>query len=384
MPTGPPSRPPPGVMDPSLRLDACALGPIYLSVGIAKAARWRQPSSGWFAQAGTHLREYPSMLTTPTPVPSTETRNMPWDADALVFPPWGRGLRLPSAPRRAISNGLGLFDAHNPWRSAAVSVTRSLVRAGAGRGWQWIGVRDRMDPEWWMAMCTSVAEPVVGPVGCAALARRSDRFDVLLMDRDGIPIAFLKFGGSVGSEERARTELEVLEHLAGEPLRTFHVPQVLATGSFEGQAYRLFEPLPDGVHTRPVPDASRIASVVDEFRLRLAGLDRPSTVPAHYVPGHGDFTPRNLRLTPDEDLWLFDWEYCRWMPPLADELRYWTSHHAFRIAQRPQASARRIVGILRDRGTGDDIREAVAWPEFNRPAEEAIRRAVGQLVDRSP
>jgi hypothetical protein len=305
---------------------------------------------------------------------------MPWSSGALAFPPWGQGLRLPAAPRRAICNGLGLFDAHSPWRSAVVRVTRGLVGAGASRAWQWLGAREAMDPDWWTALCATVVEPVVGAVGSAALARRSDRFDVLLMDAEGVPTAFLKLGWSSATEARIQREVEVLEHFLGHPPRTFRVPRVLASGEFEGQRYRLFEPLPDGAHARPSPDADRIARVVDDFRASLAELDKPGETPAHYVPGHGDFTHRNLRMAPDGQLWLFDWEYCEWMPPLADELRYWAAHYAFRIAQRPQASARRILEILRDRGTVADIREAVAWPEFNRPAERAIRQAVGHMV----
>jgi len=306
---------------------------------------------------------------------------MPWSSDALAFPPWGRGLRLPPAPSRAICNGLGLFDAHSPWRSAAVRVTRGLVGAGASRAWQRLGAREAMDPGWWTAMCATVVEPVVGAVGCAALARRSDRFDVLFMDEDGVPTAFLKIGWSSKSEDRIQRECHVLERFVDHPPGVFRVPRVLASGEFEGEHYRLFEPLPDGAHARPAPDANRIASVVDEFRACLAGLEKPRDIPGHYVPGHGDFTHRNLRMAPDGALWLFDWEYCDWMPPLADELRYWAAHYAFTIRPRPRASARKILDILSQRGTADDIREAVALPEFNRPAERAIRQAVGHMVD---
>jgi hypothetical protein len=310
----------------------------------------------------------------------TMPRGMPWNSDALAFPPWGLGLRLPAAPRRAICNGLGLFDAHNPWRSTAVRVTRGLVEVGVSRAWHWFGPREAMDPDWWTTLCSTVVEPVVGAVGSAALARRSDRFDVLLMDEDGVPTAFLKLGWSSESEDRIQREVQVLEHFAAHPPGAFRVPQVLASGEFEGERYRLFEPLPDGAHSRPAPNANRIASVVDEFRACLADLEKPPDIPGHYVPGHGDFTHRNLRLASDGDLWLFDWEYCEWMPPLADELRYWAAYYAFTIVQRPRASARKILDVLRHRGTADEIREAVAWPEFNRPAEWAIRQAVGRIA----
>ncbi len=308
------------------------------------------------------------------------SHGMPWDSGALAFPPWGRGLRLSVAPRRAIRNGLGLFDAHNPWRSAAVRLTRGLVDFGGSAAWQWLGAQEPMDPDWWMALCTTVVEPVAGAVGSAALARRSDRFDVLFMDEDGVPNAFLKLGWSSESEDRIQREVQILKHFVNHPPGRFRVPQILASGEFEGQRYRLFEPLPDGVHTRPAPDALRIGSVVDEFQACLGDLEKSPDIPRHYVPGHGDFTHRNLRMACDGNLWLFDWEYCEWMPPLADELRYWAAHYAFAIMPRPRAAARKIVDTLRHRGTVNDIREAVVWPEFNRPVEQAIRQAVGRIV----
>jgi hypothetical protein len=200
------------------------------------------------------------------------------------------------------------------------------------------------------------------------------------MDEDGVPTAFLKLGWSSKTEDRIQREVQVLQHFVDHPPGRFRAPQILASGEFEGERYRLFEPLPDGAHTRPSPDANRIESVVDEFRACLSDLEKPPDIPRHYVPGHGDFTHRNLRMASDGNLWLFDWEYCEWMPPLADELRYWAAHYAFAIMPRPQAVARKIVDTLRHRGTVDDIREAVAWPEFNRPAEQAIRQAVGRIV----
>jgi hypothetical protein len=68
------------------------------------------------------------------------------------------------------------------------------------------------------------------------------------------------------------------------------------------------------------------------------------------------------------------------MPPLADELRYWTAHHAYSLRLNPRRAAGHIVNVLRTRGSDDDIREAVAFPVFNRPREQAIRSAVGELL----
>lgn len=305
---------------------------------------------------------------------------MPWHPGSLTFPPGGSGLLLSPAPSRAVVNGLGLFDAHTPLRELAVSGARALARSRVTLLLRTPRSARSVDGTFWDGWVADVAAPVTGPVGSAALARRTGRDDVLLMDRRGVPLAFVKMGTSPESRQRMEHELGILLRIQDGRPTAFRVPRLLGRGGDGERTWHILEPLPDGPHTRPAEDPGQTAVVVDDLRRCLAGLPRSAETPARFVPGHGDLTHRNLRRASDGRLWLFDWEYARWMPRLADELRYWAAHFAHRLIPRPRVSARRILEILRSRGTDRDIREAVAWPEFNRPGEAAIREAVRSLL----
>jgi hypothetical protein len=309
---------------------------------------------------------------------------MPWHPGSLTFPPGGSGLLLSPGPPSAVRNGLGLFDAHTPLRELAVSGARVLAGSPATLLFRSPRAARSVDTAFWDRWVAEVAEPVTGPVGSAALARRTGRDDVLLMDRRGVPLAFVKMATSPEARQRMERERGILLRLQDGRPAAFRVPRVVDRGGDGERTWHILEPLPDGPHTRPPEDEDQIAAIVDDLRRCLAGHPRPAETPAHFVPGHGDLTHRNLRRASDGRLWLFDWEYARWMPRLADELRYWAAHFAFGVIPRPRASARRILEILRGRGTDGDVREAVAWPEFNRPGEAAIREAVRSLLGPGP
>jgi hypothetical protein len=298
----------------------------------------------------------------------------------IPLTPRQRTLILPAAPPRAVRNALGLVDSHTPFRSFLVSCARSFSRsrlipllpirrrpADAAR--QELGLLIRR-----------VSGELPGTPAVMAVAMREERIDALLMDAVGVPLAFVKLATGADAAERMEMEAGVLACLREPADPLVRVPRMLAAGSLGDWPYHTYEPIPDGAHRRPEPDAELVRAVGREVRERLAALPRPADIPSHHVPGHGDFTHRNLRAAADGSLWLLDWEYARWMPVLADELRYWTTHYAFGFRLDPQGAARRIVAVLRGRGTDDDIAEAVAFPEFNRPREQAIRGAVGALV----
>lgn len=314
------------------------------------------------------------------PVLMMPVHTMPWHPGPATFPPGRSGLLLSPDPPRAVSNGLGLFDTHTPLRELAVGAARTLARSGLTPLLSSPRAARAVDGPWWDRWVVEVAEPVVGPVGAAALARRTGRDDVLLMDRRGMPLAFVKLGRSPESQERMEHERAILLRIQDSRPRAFRAPRLLDRGGDGERVWHFLEPLPDGPHTRPAADPAILAAVVDDLRRCLAELPRPADTPAHFVPGHGDLTHRNLRRGSDGRLWLFDWEYARWMPHLADELRYWAAHRSFGLLHRPRASARWIVETLRERGTDSDIREAVDWPEFNRHREAGIREAVGVML----
>jgi thiamine kinase-like enzyme len=174
----------------------------------------------------------------------------------------------------------------------------------------------------------------------------------------------------------------VLERLSDDPPTAFRVPRLLLEGTMGGWTYQLFEPLPAGPH-RPVnPKPTRIAHIIDEMRQRLAGLPRSPQFPPHHVIGHGDFTPRNVRKASDGRVWVLDWEYARWSPPLADELKFWTARYSLRVRPRPVRDGRRVAALLRERGGDEDIVEALRWGAYMTPEQAAIAKVVAHEVER--
>jgi hypothetical protein len=294
--------------------------------------------------------------------------------------PRERSLILPVGPPRALSNAFGLVDAHTPARSLLVACARGFSKTGM---MPLIPVRRKPANEVGhrlQQLLPKVAGSLHQEPAVMAVAIRDGRIDVLLMDPAGVPVAFLKLATGANAEGRMTSEARVLEGIRTPAKARAHIPRILARGEVDGRSFHVYEPLPDGPHGRPAPDPELIAAVAHDVRDRLADLPRRGDVPIHFVPGHGDFTHRNLRAAGDGSLWLLDWEYARWMPPLADELRYWTAHHAYSLRLNPRRAAGHIVNVLRTRGSDDDIREAVAFPVFNRPREQAIRSAVGELL----
>jgi hypothetical protein len=290
------------------------------------------------------------------------------------------GLLLPPCPRRAFSNGLGLIDAYTPVREALVAVARGLNRLSLARLSPLRRDLDPKDREWLVQWLATVGDKVADGAATMAVMRHTRRLDLLLMDSAGVPLVFVKVGLDSDNSERMAREAKVMALLRDGPTWQARVPELRMQGELAGRPYSVYQPLPDGPHRRPPPDPALVERTTQEIRERLSHLPRAVSVPAHHVPGHGDFTHRNLRLGNDGSLWLIDWEYAEWMPPLADELRYWAAHYAFSVRPRPSAAAHKIAAILRSRGTDADIAEAVAWPEFNRPAEKSIRDALGALV----
>jgi hypothetical protein len=304
------------------------------------------------------------------------------DWRGIPLRPRERSLILPVGPPRALRNAFGLVDAHTPARSLLVACARGFSKTGMiplipVRRKPANEVGDRLQQ-----LLPKVAGALRQEPAVMAVALRDDRIDVLLMDHAGVPVAFLKLATGDDAEGRMTSEAKVQDCMRTPTRALARVPRILTRGELDGHSFHVYEPLPDGPHGRPTPDPELIAAIVDDVRIRLADLPRPADAPNHFVPGHGDFTHRNLRAAGDGSLWLLDWEYARWTPRLADELRYWTAHHAYGLWINPRRAAGLIVKVLRTRGSDDDIGEAVAFPVFNRPREHAIRKAVGKLIAR--
>lgn len=302
------------------------------------------------------------------------------DGRHVGFPPRSRFVLLPPRPRRAARAGLALYEAVEPQQRAALAVGSILARSGLV-GLLPTATRAEVDPGWWGSFVADVAEPLVGAVEHLAFrVPGNPRVSAILMDGAGKPLAFTKI---VDHPQPALAATAGRQLAAGE-LVAFRVPATLAEDVHAGVRYRLLEPLPEGPHLPPPHDPQRLWAVVDELRDRLATLPRPPGTPDHYVPCHADFTPRNLRLAGDGSWWLFDWDNLRFGPPLTDELRYWSAAVSYRRRVDVARDARRVLELLRARGSDAEIVEAVRWPDqvrqTYRAVEPRLHEAVGTLA----
>jgi hypothetical protein len=285
--------------------------------------------------------------------------------------------------RRAALAGLTLYEAVTPRQRMASSAAAALLRAGLHRVLP-ESVRTDLPWAWWERWISEVGEPYVGQVGHVAFRAppSGDRTCVLLMDPAGRPVGFAK----TLAARLAPMSAAVRGRLADPTPQRFRVPSTIAEDEFDGVHYILFEPLPAGRHRRPPAVPEKVHAIVDEIRQRLETMRRPTDVPSHYAVCHRGFTPRNIRVTSDGRWWVFDWDTVSWAPRLTYELRYWSAEYAYRLRPRVDRDAERVLALLHERGTVDDIVEAVEWPGHrptHRAIEREIHRAVGDLARRS-
>lgn len=298
----------------------------------------------------------------------------------VAFPPGSGFVMLPRAPRRAARAGLALYETVETQQRIAALAGRVLTTAGLARLLPALD-RPEVDTGWWEAFIKEVAQPLIGPVGSVAFrVPGNPRVSALMMDHDGRPQGFAKLLNSPAPDRMAA--LSAL--LSSAPTSAFYSPRTLAEGERDGWHYRLLEPLPEGAHRAPPFAPQKISAVADEFHDRAGGLPRPAGKPSHYVLCHADLTPRNLRVAADGQWWLFDWDNARWGPRLSDELRYWCAWFAYRRRPDVERDAARVHGLLRRRGSEEEIQEAVHWPDrveqTFRPIETPMLMAVGRVA----
>lgn len=301
------------------------------------------------------------------------------DQEAVAFPPGGAMLALPRYPRRALHAGLALFDDVTPRQRAAMATGRILARTGLASAvlpdarpqdldWNWI--------EEWIA---TVAQPAVGVVAHIAVRLPPNgRLCLLLIGPDGQPVGFAKLTDAALSPMSAVARAA----LAAQPLESVTVPRTLREGVHDGRHYILFSPMPTGPNRRPPSDHGRIHAIASEITERLSVIPRGTDVPADHVVGHSGFTPRNLRVAADGTWWLFDWDYVRWGPRVAPELRYWCADFAYRLRPRVRRDAARIHAILRRHADDAAIASAALWTgmlQTYRPIELELHAAIGAL-----
>jgi thymidylate kinase len=238
------------------------------------------------------------------------------------FPPGQRFFRVPTSSRHAALAGLSLYPSCRPralWgqRAAWMAVTLCGPRVLFGRSAPW---RPSIDPGVWAELCAMWCARL-GPFDSMAVYERRQAsrpgLALLLLHR-GIPVAFVKMRAS-GTESLCE---EAGAHTAAWKARprSFFVPEPLLSGTIGGWDYFAIAPLPPRIHYPP--DDPPVDAILSEVEGALADLHRPSDVPVHWRPMHGDFAPWNLRRVEGGGLVLIDWERAGWGPPSADRVLY--------------------------------------------------------------
>ncbi len=307
-----------------------------------------------------------------------------FDVEFLGFPRRTHHIVLPAGPIEATRAGLALYDNTLLHQRLARALGAVVVNLRLQRIYR-LGAlpASLVDQRWWGAWCEQIAVPCIGPVERAAFRLWEERIVALLMTASGQPRGFVKVWRNPPGPPRSAPYMqpEVLRRLSTDHRSAFRVCALLLEGTLEGWAYQLFEPLPSGPHRRVAADPGHIARIFDEMRERLADVPRDATIPAHYVIGHGDFSPRNVRQASDGNVWVLDWEYARWSPRLVDELQFWTSEFSLRVRPRPGRDGRHVLTLLRKRGHDADIAEALRWHGFMTPQQSAIANVVAREMD---
>lgn len=302
------------------------------------------------------------------------------DQRYVGFPPSRSFLMLPASPSAALAAGLTLYDGVEPHQRALVTLANRAFRWRLGRLLT-RSVDPRVDFGWWEGFIAEVATPILGRLAHVAFrVPPNGRTCALLLAADASPAGFVKLPSDTHGPA-----VEVSNLLARNPARYFRTPGLLDAGECAGRGYELYEPLPTGLHRPPPFEPDRVHAVVDELHGLLAQLPRPGGEPPAFVPCHSDFTPRNLRVTPEGAWWLLDFDTVRWGPRMADELRYWAAHYAYQRRPHPARDAQRILGLLRARATTAEVLEAVRWTDrvqkTYRPTEQRLAAEVARLCE---
>ena len=147
------------------------------------------------------------------------------------------------------------------------------------------------------------------------------------------------------------------------PGTSYRVPLCRHSFVYAGWSVREFEPLPQ-FHRPARWDQQRIRQVtVDVSRVLAGKLDRPSDIPAHWLPMHGDLVPWNLREDDHGQLWLLDWEDAGWGPPLADLFRFIVAYYSLQWND-PVRIATRVKSVLAAE-SDDALREVTTFWQYH-------------------
>ncbi len=274
------------------------------------------------------------------------------------FAPGAGDVHVPMSSRKAALAGIAFYaacrrDSVRAQKAAWIATTLLGPRVLPGRPAEWAppmesGVWERLTAHW---------RRVVGAFDALAVAHRVGSTDPvrLLLLADGEPRATVKVHPtSTGLCDREASALELLDR--SRP-RSFRVPAIMDRGAVEGWSYLLLRPLPPRIHH--VPAEPPLPMIAAEIHVGLSVMRRPAGVAHHWEPMHGELAPWTLRKTPDDDLFILDWETVSWGPPGADEVFYRASAAVLQGRHPKPIHVREAVDFWRRRAREGDIPDHV-------------------------
>jgi hypothetical protein len=271
------------------------------------------------------------------------------------FPPGRGAVMLPLSSRAGAQAALAMYAAVRPRAVLAQRVARmGIALFGArilpGRATEW---KRPMSDESWRGLQQRWRDELGDFDSMAVYERGHENRPgaALLLLRGGSAVAFVKVRST--DVESLVNEARALEMVWRAQPRSFAVAQPLASGEQDGWHYFAMAPMPPLLHS--IPQAPPLGSILRELRAALADASRPSGIPRHWEPMHGDFTPWNLRQTHEGKLTLVDWEYSGWGPPGADEVLYRASKAAVTDHHPGHSDKHEAIHFWIDRMS--------AWPE---------------------
>lgn len=281
------------------------------------------------------------------------------------YPPLLGQVLLPAVPRSHALAGSTLYTPARTRGMAAQRVGRGLIRVFGTFWLEFASPQDiPLDAGLREGLLSFLSDHQIEPDTLAFHVRpqaRRQGFAVLLIT-NGRTVGFVR----VGSRGTLDVECQALELLERRETSVFRSARLIGRTAIEDVEFALHSPVLDGYHKPPKDPPLDL--IVREIKDALTALPRPSSIPAHWEPIHGDLTPWNLRLS-KAGLCLIDWESAGWGPPHADQMLYMATSRA--LGRRPSS--------------GDWEAEAAAfWLErtenADNPRDTRLRRGVVAIL----
>jgi hypothetical protein len=271
------------------------------------------------------------------------------------FPPWRGNLLVPSGSQGAALAALALYPACRWGTARAQRIAWKLVRfvgprALPGRSVVW---EPPVPMRAWAELSERWRERLGTWSQAAFLYRHQPgrRGLALLLFQRGAPLAFIKLRDQAAPLQREAKALHAVHAFA--PC-SFRAPETIALEATGGWWWLAFAPLPPRIHRAPREPV--LEPILEDIVGALSALPKPTGIPNHWQPMHGDFAPWNLREVPGMGLFLFDWEHVGWAPPGADGVFFRATTAAIRGSAVGRAGFAEAIEFWkdaqRDRRTG--------------------------------